>query len=145
MNYSFFACALFAFAALGCIKNVDADSRQLVGRWKMSKVTHQGSKILRTDLPGGRYEVEIEFLENGEIEGTTSQRTFSGNYKVNNDSINIEYWPYTKVGETDWGEIFDDNIRLVTTFFLIRKSVNFKYQTLYLHYVDGEMIFDRIK
>jgi hypothetical protein len=69
-NYIIFVLTLlFAFAACGCVDSVDTDPKNLIGRWQMSKVIHQGKTILKPDRQKWQSEVEIEFLDDGKIEG----------------------------------------------------------------------------
>jgi hypothetical protein len=146
-NYSIFVCAsLLAFVTISCVENVDTDPKNLIGRWQMVKVIHKGETTSKPDHDQWLSEVEIEFLENGEIEGTLPRDTFSGNYKIaEEDSISFYCRSYSKVGETKWGCLFYDNIRFVRTFSLKKKVVNLKYKELYLDYDDGQLIFDRVR
>ncbi|SDH33494.1 hypothetical protein SAMN04487996_13354 [Dyadobacter soli] len=146
-NYALLTCTLlFAFAAVSCVDSIDTDPKNLIGRWQMVKVIHQGNTILKPDPSHWLYEVEVEFLKDGKIEGTLFYDTFVGDYvTADTDSIKFDYWPYSKRGDSDWGYYFDDNIRSVNTFSLRKKGLNFKYKELYLNYGEGELIFDRVK
>jgi hypothetical protein len=97
-NYIIFVLTLFfAFAACGCIDSVDTDPKNLIGRWQMSKVIHQSKTILKPDRQKWQSEVEIEFLDDGKIEGTLPNDTFTGDYKTtDDDSIAFNCWADTK-------------------------------------------------
>jgi hypothetical protein len=141
-NYIIFVLTLlFAFAACGCVDSVDTDPKNLIGRWQMSKVIHQGKTILKPDRQKWQSEVEIEFLDDGKIEGTLPNDTFTGDYKTtDDDSIAFNCWADTKRGENDWGYSFYNNIRFVKRFSLRKNGINFKYRELYLNYGNGELI-----
>jgi hypothetical protein len=100
-NYIIFVLTLlFAFAVCGCVESVDTDPKNLIGRWQMSKVIHQGKTILKPDREKWQSGVEIEFLDDGKIERTLPNDTFTGNYKTTeDDSIAFNCWADTKRGE----------------------------------------------
>ena len=147
LTYSNLACTLlFALAAISCVDGVDTDPKNLLGRWQMVKVIHQGKTILKPDPYQWRYEVEMEFLKDGTIDGTTSADLFSGSYEIaSEDSIKIDGRQFSKVGIPDWGEYFYKNFRLITTFSFRKKGLNLKANELHLNHKYGELIFDRVK
>jgi hypothetical protein len=145
-NYSIFASALLlAFVSIGCMDGIDTDPKNLIGRWQMSKVIHQGNAISKPDLPAYYNEVEIEFLTQGAVKGALPTEEFSGDYKVpGEDSISVTCWKSSKKGIPEWGEYFFYHINLVTTFSLKKSGLDFKYKELYLNYSDGQLIFKRV-
>jgi hypothetical protein len=103
---------MFAFTAIRCTDGIDTDPKNLIGRWRMEKVIHQGRTISKPDPSQWRYEVEVEFLNDGKIEGTLSYDTFTGDYTTSDtDSITFNCWADTKKGDSDWGYFFYKNIR----------------------------------
>lgn len=146
-HYSVYVCVLLlALCAVGCVDGVDTDPKNLIGRWQMIKVNHQGKAISKPNSSNWLYEVEVELMKDGAIEGTLSYDTFTGDYvTADADSIKFNCWAYTKRGDSDWGYFFYGNIRSVNTFSLRKKGLNFKYNELCLNYGDGELIFDRVK
>ncbi|MCF0071763.1 hypothetical protein LZD49_14895 [Dyadobacter sp. CY261] len=137
---------LFAFAVTGCIESVDTDPKNLIGRWQMVKVVHQGNTFSKPDLSGNDREVEIEFLKNERVEGTIPWESFSGDYKISaEDSISIKCWKSSKMGMPDWGDYFFHNINQVTTFSLKKRKISIKYEELHLNYEDGQLIFNKVK
>jgi hypothetical protein len=145
-DYIFIACILlFAFTAIRCTDGIDTDPKNLIGRWRMEKVIHQGKTISKPDPPKWHSEVEMEFLKDGTIEGTMPTDVFSGSYVITGDSIKIDGRQFSKKGIPDWGEYFYNSFRLVTTFSFGNKGLNFKYNELSLIYADGKLIFKRVK
>jgi len=147
INYAIIGCVLlYSFAAISCVNDIDTDPRNLIGRWQMVKVIDQGKTILKPDPPKWYSEVEMEFLENGKIEGTLPTDTFLGEYEINGeDSIKIQGRSLSKVGIPEWGDLFYDSYLLINTFALKRKGLSSRYNELHLNYDTGELIFDRIK
>lgn len=126
--------------------DVDIDPKNLLGRWQMVKVIRQGKTSSKPNSSDWLHEVEIEFLENGEIVGTLPTEDFTGGYTISDrDSIAITCWKSSKKGIPAWGEYFFYNVHLITTFSMKKKGLSFNYNELYLNYNDGELIFDRIK
>lgn len=146
-NYPIVICVLlFSLVAIGCVNDIDTDPKNLIGRWQMVKVIDQGKAVSKPNSSHWTYEVEVEFLKDGKIEGTLSYDTFSGDFATSDtDSIKFNCWAYTKRGDSDWGYYFYDNIRSVNNFLLRKKGLNFKYNELCLNYGDGELIFNRVK
>lgn len=137
---------LIAVMAASCVEGIDTDPKNLIGRWQMVKVIHQGKAISKPNIPDYQHEMEVEFLKNGEIEGMLPTEEFDGDYEISGeDSISITRWKSSKAGVTNWGGYFYDNIQLVKTFSLKKKGLTFKYNELYLNYSDGQLIFDRTK
>ncbi|SEJ82720.1 hypothetical protein SAMN05216327_12238 [Dyadobacter sp. SG02] len=137
---------LFAIAAVSCVGDIDTDPKNLIGRWQMVKVVHQGKSISKPKPRQFESEVEMEFLKDRSIEGTLPTDVFSGSYEITDgDSIKIEGWQFSKKGIPEWGEYFYRSFRLVTTFALKKKGLNFNYNELHLIYDEGELIFDRVK
>ena len=134
-NYSLFAYTLFAFATVSCVNDIDTDPKNLIGRWQMVKVIDQGKAVSKPNSSQWTYEVELEFMKDGKIEGTLSYDIFSGDYSTTDtDSIKFNCWTYTKRGDSDWGYYFYHNIRSVDKFLLRKKGLNFKYNELCLNY-----------
>ncbi|GGN07864.1 hypothetical protein GCM10010967_49360 [Dyadobacter beijingensis] len=126
--------------------DVDTDPNNLVGRWRMVKVIDQGKAYTKPDSKNWQHkDVEIEFMEDGNIEGTLSYDTFTGDYKTVEDSIAFNYWSGNKAGDSQWGYLFYHFIRSVNRFTLRKNAIGFKYKELKLIYGDGELIFDRVK
>nr|WP_295929248.1 hypothetical protein [uncultured Dyadobacter sp.] len=146
-NYLTIVWALFFSSAIsGCVESVDTDPKNLIGRWQMVKVVHQGKAIVKPDQPDYYNEVEMEFLENGTVEGTLPLDVFSGSYKVSGeDSITIEGRQLSKIGIPEWGDYFYENMRIITTFSLKKRGLNLKYNELNLNYSGGKLIFERVK
>lgn len=145
-TFIFITCILlFAFAAICCTDGIDTDPKNLIGRWRMEKVIHQGKTISKPDPPKWHSEVEMEFLEDGTIEGTMPTDVFSGSYIIRGDSIRIDGRQFSKKGISDWGEYFYNSFRLVTTFTVGKKGLSFKYNELNLIYANGKLIFRRVK
>lgn len=146
-HYSVYVCVLLlALCAVGCVDGIDTDPKNLIGRWQMIKVIHQGEVIPKQSSPNWPYEVEVEFLKEGKVEGTLSYDTFFGDYvATDKDSIKFNLRKYTKRGDSDWGYYFYDNNRSAGTFSLKKSGFCFKYNELYLHYADRELVFDRVK
>ena len=90
-------------------------------------------------------DVEIEFMADGDIEGTLSYDTFTGDYKTVEDSIAFNYWSENKAGDSQWGYQFYHVIRSVNRFSLSKHAINLKYKELRLIHQNGELIFDRVK
>jgi hypothetical protein len=136
---------LFAFVTIGCTDGIDTDPKNLIGRWQMLKVIHQGKTISKPDLPNYQNEMEIEFLANGVVAGTLPTEDFTGDYKTfGEDSISVTCWKSSKAGVTEWGGYFFYNINVVTRFSLKKRGLDFKYKELNLKYDDGQMVFKKV-
>jgi len=135
-----------AVVTVSCMDDVNTDPKNLLGRWQMIKVIHQGKTSSKPNSSDWLHEVEIEFLENGEIVGTLPTEDFTGDYKISDgDSIAITRWKSSKKGIPAWGEYFFYNVHLVTTFSMRKKGLSFNYNELSFNYNDGELIFNRVK
>ncbi|PSL19880.1 hypothetical protein CLV60_12552 [Dyadobacter jiangsuensis] len=134
------------FITMSCMDDVDTNPKNLIGRWRMEKVIDKGKTYSKPDSKNWRYkDVEIEFMADGNIEGTLSYDTFTGDYKTVEDSIAFTYWPSNKVGDSEWAYLLDGVIRSVNRFSLRKNAINLKYKELRLIHQDGELVFDRVK
>jgi hypothetical protein len=108
---------------------ITADSQSILGRWQLYKVIVNDSVIGKPSPYKGRNEVEIEFLAQDRIFGTTSSNNYSGTYQVKEpDSLSVIYVPGSKVREIRWGEYFLHGLLNVKSFKIVDGSLvlNFK-------------------
>ena len=118
---------------VSCMDDVNTDPKNLLGRWQMEKVIDKGKTALKPKIPDYYNQVEIEFLKNGELEGTYPMDIFTGNYRTaGEDSISMECWQWSKIGITDWGRYLDRNVRSIKTFSIEDRGLNLKYNELHL-------------
>ncbi len=140
-----FSILFLGVATIGCMEDIDNDPKKLIGRWKMSKVIDKGKVVTRPDRWDYPNEVEIEFLTDGEVMGTLPAEEFTGNYKLPSpDSISISCYKSSKAGINEWGSYLFYNVKSVTTFSLVKSRLSLEHNALYLNYLDGQLIFDRI-
>lgn len=132
----FFLSCILVFA---CKKDVAPDPVQLIGRWQLWKVVDEGNIIDKRTPYLSRYEVEMEFLPDGKMEGTSSSNPVVGSYQVlSRNSITISHALLSKVGESSWGNYFNDGLPATKTYSL-------KNDVLILFFEDNRLIFKKVK
>ncbi|WP_373330836.1 META domain-containing protein [Salmonirosea aquatica] len=127
-------------AVMGCSQEtLKTSPENLLGRWQMVKAIQSGNEVDKPNPYLRRYEVEIEFLPDGKLTGTSSANPMVGQYETQSSNfISIHCGYESKVGENAWGDLFADTIENVDTY-------KIKNNMLFLSHMDNQLIFQKIK
>lgn len=137
--------AALSFAFIGCAvmscsqETLKTSPENLLGRWQMVKTIQSGNEVIKPNPYLRRYEVEIEFLPDGKLTGTSSANPMVGQYETKASGfISVQCGYESKVGENAWGDLFADTIENMDTY----KTKN---NMLFLSHMDHQLIFRKIK
>lgn len=142
MKNVFFTLTLLCTMLLASCKKDDllTDSQPIVGRWRLSEMSVNDSRIVKPSPYNGRYEVEIEFFENNSLKGTTSSNKIGGSYSFSGqDSITMIYGYETKVGEIHWCNYFTKAIAEPKTYSILGNFLELRGQG------SDKLIFLRVR
>lgn len=102
---------------LGCSSEKStSQSDTLFGKWKLISFvdTLNGTTIVESDFENTGL-IFVVFNNDFSIMGDTSRNDLGGKYALNDSEkllIFLEFYTNTEVGETDWGDLFFDKLRL---------------------------------
>jgi len=102
---------------LGCNKDNDrtAIENLLIGEWKLVSFVNEldGTSINEDDVENSG-PITIHFKEDFSYTGNTGRNEFFGDYTLNNSETVLILLSYyrTEIGESDWGNLFVENLHL---------------------------------
>ena len=130
---------LTSFTMFSCTQDIDPDPTKLIGRWQLTEIVYNASTLTRPKPYNHRFEVELEFLPDGKVRGTTTFDNVAGLYETSSaDSITIIAGKESKVGEVYWGKLFVKGFQSAKTYSL-------RNNRLYLKYEKNSLAFKKVK
>jgi len=103
----------------------------LTGKWTLICYENQSTKE-RSHRPKNYSPTQLTFTftddgKNGEIKGKTTSNRVTGNYRLEGNSIKVERFGGTRIGELEWGSDFWGKIKNTSSF-------EFRNDTLVIFY-----------
>ena len=130
MKRLIFILLTFVLAASCTKTTTNPPAISLTGKWRMNGVFYTGSGSYDSSERSSSavYNgIEIQLNDNadtGGISGHTLYNTFTGGYKLTNNTIFIDSFSYTKISESGWGNLI---FRYFPSAYSYRISGNYLY------------------
>ena len=96
---------------------VSTQSVPFLGSWELVQIITGGATVNKPSPYAGKRPTQLQFGTNGELDGTSSNNSLTGNhYTVRDSSASSLSITQTKLGETPWGYLFVSILRQVVQY-----------------------------
>jgi hypothetical protein len=87
-----------------------------------------GSIISKSDVESmGGMDVELKFMNDSTFCGFNTTNDIAGHYTIRKNTINIDVYGGTKVGQPEWGDMFSDIVYSIESFTRINSQLKLYY------------------